>query len=425
VLGDAGGRDALLATLGAGSSAGGAGIGGLGRLSAGTSRPASHAPGTINGSNGERRGGALRGRTATAESESLESLGESECERPALEPLSNSRTLERGGLGRRGETAGSEEVPGGLLARLGRGASVAGSERASTGGGAGALRFEGMRVEAGRRGDRGDSEALMPARVSIPQEGDLQEEPDIEGRMDRHGNRVAMPASDDVGERREALLSLGDARGVGVPDPDADGGRRASTTKTPKKVLFDLDRERARDGEEEEGEGDAGEHGGFQNMMRVDSRPTTGASARFGASRPTTGASSFRDQDSERGSPRGAPKRAAEDVSAEEEHAFFSLVRHNKVPDVEAALEEGFPIDKRDAHGNTTLMVAAQNGHKRLAKMALKHGADPNSTNHQGNTSLHFATSYGYSALSKYLIAHGADDTLMNMKGLTCYDGIG
>jgi hypothetical protein len=425
VLGDAGGRDALLATLGAGSSAGGAGMGGLGRLSAGTSRQASHAPGT-----GERQGAARRGRTATAESESLESLGESEHKRRghlsehkrARSPRSRSPPLERGDLEWRGETAGSEEVPGGLLARLGRGASVAGSERASTGGGAGALRFEGMRVEAGRRGDRGDSEALMPARVSIPQEGDEQEVPDIEGRMDRHGNRVAMPASDDVDERREALLSLGDARGVGVPDPDA-AGRRASTTKTPKKVLFDLERERARDGEDED-EGDAKEHDGFQNMMRVDSRPTTGASTRFGASRPTTGASSFRDQDSERGSPRGAPKRA-EDVSAEEEQAFFSLVRHNKVPDVEAALEEGFPIDKRDAHGNTTLMVAAQNGHKRLAKMALKHGADPNSTNHQGNTALHFATSYGYSALSKYLIAHGADDTLMNMKGLTCYDGIG
>ncbi|KAJ1480793.1 ankyrin repeat-containing domain protein, partial [Baffinella frigidus] len=93
---------------------------------------------------------------------------------------------------------------------------------------------------------------------------------------------------------------------------------------------------------------------------------------------------------------------------------FFSLVRHNKVTEVDGMLAGGFPIDKRDGFGNTCLMVAAQNGHKRIVKMALKYQADPNSTNHHGNTSLHFATSYGYSALSKYLIGHGADDTLMN-----------
>jgi len=69
-------------------------------------------------------------------------------------------------------------------------------------------------------------------------------------------------------------------------------------------------------------------------------------------------------------------------------------------------------------------MGAAQNGHKRLVKMCLKYGADPNLSNHQGNTALHFATAYGYTTLSKYLISKGADDTLMNMKGLTCYDGI-
>ena len=91
-------------------------------------------------------------------------------------------------------------------------------------------------------------------------------------------------------------------------------------------------------------------------------------------------------------------------VSADEKVSFFSLVRHNKVPEVEDALNKGFPIDTRDAHGNTPLMVAAQNGHKRLCKLALKFGGEPNSTNHQGNTSLHFATAYGYSALSKYLM---------------------
>ncbi|EKX53848.1 hypothetical protein GUITHDRAFT_57314, partial [Guillardia theta CCMP2712] len=104
---------------------------------------------------------------------------------------------------------------------------------------------------------------------------------------------------------------------------------------------------------------------------------------------------------------------------------FFSKIRHNKVAEVEDLVQSGFPLDRRDAHGNTPLMVASQNGHKRLVKMILRNGADPNATNHQGNTALHFATAYGYNTLSKYLMSKGADDTLINMKGLTCYDGLG
>ena len=71
------------------------------------------------------------------------------------------------------------------------------------------------------------------------------------------------------------------------------------------------------------------------------------------------------------------------EVTAERKTQFFSLVRHNKVPEVEDQLNKGFPIDARDPHGNTPLMVAAQNGHKRLCKLTLKFGADANSTNHQ------------------------------------------
>jgi hypothetical protein len=104
---------------------------------------------------------------------------------------------------------------------------------------------------------------------------------------------------------------------------------------------------------------------------------------------------------------------------------FFSKVRHNKVAECEELVNIGFPMDARDRHGNTPLLVAAQNGHKRLVKMFLRVGANPNSTNHQGNTALHFTLSYGYQGLANYILSKGADDTLINMKGLTCYDGLG
>ena len=104
---------------------------------------------------------------------------------------------------------------------------------------------------------------------------------------------------------------------------------------------------------------------------------------------------------------------------------FFSKVRHNKVAECEELVNVGFPMDARDRHGNTPLLVAAQNGHKRLVKLFLRAGANSNSTNHQGNTALHFTMSYGYQSLANYILSKGADDTLMNMKGLTCYDGLG
>ena len=122
------------------------------------------------------------------------------------------------------------------------------------------------------------------------------------------------------------------------------------------------------------------------------------------------------------------PDRARQcvEMSSSDKQHFFSCVRHNKVSEVEDMLKRGFGnVETRDPHGNTLLMVAAQNGHKRLCKLALKFNADPNQSNHQGNTALHFANAYGYSALAKYLVNHDADDSLINAKGLTCYDGLG
>jgi len=43
---------------------------------------------------------------------------------------------------------------------------------------------------------------------------------------------------------------------------------------------------------------------------------------------------------------------------------------------VESLLRQGVPVDIIDEHGNTFLVVAAQNGHKRIAKIALRQGAN-------------------------------------------------
>ena len=85
----------------------------------------------------------------------------------------------------------------------------------------------------------------------------------------------------------------------------------------------------------------------------------------------------------------------------------------------------GFPIDAVDEYGNTLLIVAAQNGNKRLVEILITRGAFINHQNREGNTALHFALEYDpKGTLGEYLIERGADDSIENLLGLTPYDGI-
>jgi len=104
---------------------------------------------------------------------------------------------------------------------------------------------------------------------------------------------------------------------------------------------------------------------------------------------------------------------------------IFSLARHNKVHHVNALLDQGLSVNISDSYGNTILIVAAQNGLKKLAKSVLRRGANINKANFQGNTPLHFCFQYGYGeSLGAYLISKGADTNIKNFKGFYCYDGL-
>jgi hypothetical protein len=105
---------------------------------------------------------------------------------------------------------------------------------------------------------------------------------------------------------------------------------------------------------------------------------------------------------------------------------IFSFARHNRVEEVERLLDRGVPVNVRDSSGNTILIIASQNGHKRVAKCALRRGADINAKNYKGNTPLHFCFTYGYGdTLGQYMISKGADPAIRNNTGLTCYEGLG
>lgn len=104
---------------------------------------------------------------------------------------------------------------------------------------------------------------------------------------------------------------------------------------------------------------------------------------------------------------------------------IFSYTRHGRGNDVERLLDKGIPINIRDTNGNTILIIACQNGNKRLAKIALRRGGNINVQNYKGNTPLHYCYHYGYGdLLGQYLISKGADPYLRNKAGHLCFDGI-
>ncbi|KAG7397160.1 hypothetical protein PHYBOEH_001209 [Phytophthora boehmeriae] len=108
-----------------------------------------------------------------------------------------------------------------------------------------------------------------------------------------------------------------------------------------------------------------------------------------------------------------------------DDYDLFSAARHNRLDSVIYMLDQGVSVNSRDAYGNTLLSIACQNGLKRIAKLALRRGANINRQNNRGNTALHFCFAYGYGdSLGAYLISKGADTTIENDEGLVCYYGI-
>ena len=85
----------------------------------------------------------------------------------------------------------------------------------------------------------------------------------------------------------------------------------------------------------------------------------------------------------------------------------------------------GVDPNSKDKHGNTVLIVGAQNGNKSIVKLALRHGALLNMSNCMGNSALHFASEFSYTKVRDYLIKKGANTTITNLRGYTAIEGTG
>ena len=96
----------------------------------------------------------------------------------------------------------------------------------------------------------------------------------------------------------------------------------------------------------------------------------------------------------------------------EELSEMFSRARHGRHKGLESFFLQGVTARVINAAGNTLLHTAAQNNHKKVAKVVLRHtdyAIDPpradfiNSQNGNGHTPLHFCYAYGYAGLGDYL----------------------
>ncbi len=103
---------------------------------------------------------------------------------------------------------------------------------------------------------------------------------------------------------------------------------------------------------------------------------------------------------------------------------IFSLARHNKHDVLECLLIKGISPDSKDVDGNTILIISAQNGNKRIIKIALRYGAQINMKNCNGNTALHFAVEYNYIDVANYLIKKGANTNIENILGIKAKEGL-
>ncbi len=98
--------------------------------------------------------------------------------------------------------------------------------------------------------------------------------------------------------------------------------------------------------------------------------------------------------------------------------------KSNNIAEMEDALEEDISVNTADTFGNTLLILAAQQGSKRMCKFLLRRGANINLQSLSGNTALHYCYAYSQFELGEYLKTKGADDCILNIDKMTCYEGL-
>ncbi|MDN5766135.1 MAG: ankyrin repeat domain-containing protein [Humibacillus sp.] len=87
----------------------------------------------------------------------------------------------------------------------------------------------------------------------------------------------------------------------------------------------------------------------------------------------------------------------------------MDLAREGNTAELAAFLEHSFPVDARDAQGNTLLMLAAYHGHLDTVVVLISHGADVDLPNERNQSPVAGAIFKGEEQIVRALVAAGAD----------------
>ena len=111
---------------------------------------------------------------------------------------------------------------------------------------------------------------------------------------------------------------------------------------------------------------------------------------------------------------------SADRFSQEARDALILRRTDHSLPDLEAALLDGFPVDATDSKGRETLLHwAARWGQLPLTRLLLAHGANPNRANRWGGTPLWTAAYRGTPEVLQGLIDAGGDLNAQDRDGYT------
>ena len=89
---------------------------------------------------------------------------------------------------------------------------------------------------------------------------------------------------------------------------------------------------------------------------------------------------------------------------------------------VQAELDKGVDVNKKDKAEMTPLHPAAANGHKEIAELLIDNGADVNAKDRWGMTPLHWAARKGHKEVAELLLTKGADVNAKANDGTTPLD---
>jgi ankyrin repeat protein len=102
------------------------------------------------------------------------------------------------------------------------------------------------------------------------------------------------------------------------------------------------------------------------------------------------------------------------------------IVRVVNTDELQRWVQDGLPLEHRDEHGRTLLMVACRQGALDLVRWLLEAGSDPNARSPNGTTPLMYAKTAAFAkgdtAILELLVRHGADVSAADRHGRTALD---